>query len=238
MLTGVTLEVPARGVTALIGSNGSGKTTLLRTLLGLLPPRRGQVEYGPGPDGRPHPPRIGYVQQIDVSEVLFPVTALDVVLMGLTPELGILGRPRAPHRERAAEALRLLAADALAGRPFRSLSGGQRQRVMLARALVADPELLVLDEPVRGLDLASAAQLMALIVSLAAERGIAVLVATHALDLVATHADQIALFRDGRVRSGPAQLIFTDEVLSEFHGRPLVVREVEGQRVVVPSRAP
>jgi ABC-type Mn2+/Zn2+ transport system ATPase subunit len=226
-------------VTALVGPNGSGKTTLLRTLLGLLPPRGGRVEYGPGADGRPAPPRVGYVPQTDVSEVLFPVTALEVVLMGLTPGLPLLGRPGRGQRRRAREALAGLGVDALAERPFRSLSGGQRQRVLLARGLVPDPELLVLDEPVRGLDFASASALMDRIVRLAADRGIAILLATHALDMVATHADRVALFRDGRVRSGPAREIITDAVLSEFHGMPLAVHEVEGQRVVVRrGRAP
>lgn len=233
VLADVSLDVPARGMTALVGPNGSGKTTLLRVLLGLLPPRTGRMEYGPGADGSASPPRAGYVPQTDLSEVLFPVTALEVVLMGLTPGLPLLGRPGRRERERARGALAGLAVDALSERPFRSLSGGQRQRVLLARGLVADPELLVLDEPVRGLDFASASALMARIVRLAAERGIAIVVATHALDMVATHADHVALFRDGRVRSGPARQIITDAVLSEFHGMPLAVHAVEGQRVVV-----
>jgi ABC-type Mn2+/Zn2+ transport system ATPase subunit len=238
VLTDVTLDIPRRGVVALVGPNGAGKTTLLRTLLGLLPPRSGRIEYGPGQDGRPTPPRAGYAPQTDLSEVLFPVTALEVVLMGLTPGLALYGRPGRRQRERAQAALELLTVGALAGRPFRSLSGGQRQRVLLARGLVADPELLVLDEPVRGLDFGSSTRLMNLIARLADERGIVVVVATHSLDLVATHADHVALFRDGRLRAGPADEIMTDAVLSEVHGLPLRVHELDGQYVVVPGRAP
>jgi ABC-type Mn2+/Zn2+ transport system ATPase subunit len=238
ILTDVDLDVPARGVVAFVGENGSGKTTLLRVLLGLLAPRAGRIEYGPGPDGRPAPPRVGYVPQTDLSEVLFPVTAAEVVLMGLTPGLSLFGRPRARHREQARAALDLLGVGALAQRPFRSLSGGQRQRVLLARGLVADPELLVLDEPVRGLDFGSSTRLMRLIARLARERGLVVVVATHSLDLVATHADSVALFRDGRLRAGPAHEIMTDAVLSEFHGLPMRVHELDGQHMVVPGRAP
>jgi ABC-type cobalamin/Fe3+-siderophores transport system ATPase subunit len=160
-----------------------------------------------------------------------------VVLMGLTPALPLFGRPGRRQREQAREALQLLTVDGLADKPFRSLSGGQRQRVMLARGLVADPELLVLDEPVRGLDFGSSTRLMQLIARLAAERPLVIVVATHSLDLVATHADHVALFREGRLLAGPAEEIMTDAVLSEFHGTPLAVYELDGQHVVVPRRA-
>jgi ABC-type Mn2+/Zn2+ transport system ATPase subunit len=237
VLQDVTLDVPRRGVMAFVGPNGAGKTTLLRVLLGLLRPSAGNIEYGAGPDGRPAPPRVGYVPQTDISEVLFPVTALEVVLMGLTPATGLFARPTAQHRQAATAALALLAVDGLAQQQFRSLSGGQRQRVLLARGLVSEPELLVLDEPVRGLDFGSSATLVALIARLAHERQMVAVVATHSLDLVANHADHVALFKAGHVRAGPAAQIMTDPVLSEFHGRPLRVHVVDGQRVVVAADA-
>lgn len=230
VLKDVSLEIPRGAVVALVGPNGSGKTTLLRLLLGLLPPRTGRIVSSEG-----RAPRAGYVPQVDVSEVLFPVTALEVVLMGLTPILGLIQRPGPAHRERARAALARLDVDALSQHPFRELSGGQRQRVLLARGLVADPELLVLDEPVRGLDFASSAALVTEILALARERGMGVVVATHSLDLVANHADYVALFKDGRVTAGPAAEIVTGPVLTEFHGRPVEVHEVGGQRVVVPG---
>ncbi len=233
VLRGVRLDVPARGVLALVGPNGSGKTTLLRVLLGLLPPIEGRVEL---PAGRA--PRLGYVPQTDVSEVLIPVSALEVVLMGLVPVRPLLGRLSAHDREAGRAALQAMGLGELAGRPFRDLSGGQRQRVLLARGLVADPELLLLDEPVRGLDVGSSAALVATLVRLARERGMSVVVATHSLDLVANHADHVALVDGGTVRSGPATEIMTDAVLSEFHGRPMRVAVVDGQRVVVAGGLP
>ena len=223
---GVSLVVPRRAVTAFIGRNGAGKTTVLRTALGLIPPLAGTVE---------RTERVGYAPQVDASEVTFPVSARDVVLMGLTPALGIFGRPGREARERVDAALRLLRVLDLAERPFRALSGGQRQRVLLARGLVSDPELLVLDEPVRGLDVATTAALVALMVQLARERGLGVLVATHSLDLVANHADHVALFREGEIVSGPADEVMTEATLTRFVGRPMAVRTVAGQRVVVPD---
>lgn len=232
VLSEVSLSVASGELTALVGRNGSGKTTLLRALLGLLPVRRGGVVFADGAR-----PRTGYVPQADRSELRFPVSALDVVLMGLTPGLGAWRRPGAAGRAAARASLERFGVADLAPKRFADLSGGQRQRVLLARALVHDPQLLVLDEPVRGLDLPSAANLVRLLVREARESGLAVLVATHSLDLVANHADAVALFRAGRCRFGPAREIFTDAVLSEHHDAPVIVREVEGQRVVLPGPA-
>jgi ABC-type Mn2+/Zn2+ transport system ATPase subunit len=232
VLHDVDLDLASGAVTALVGANGSGKTTLLRVLLGLLPALAGRVEYAGA-----RPPRVGYVPQVDLSEVLFPVSALDVVLMGLTPQLGWLTRPRAEHRRAARSALETFGVGDLGPLPFRDLSGGQRQRVLLSRGVVADPELLVLDEPVRGLDFASSATLVETISELAQERGMAVVVATHSLDLVANRADHVALLRRGEFRAGPADEIVTSTVLSEVHGRPITVREVAGQRVVLTDEA-
>jgi ABC-type Mn2+/Zn2+ transport system ATPase subunit len=220
--------VPARGVLAFIGANGSGKTTLLRVLLGLLPPLAGQLLAAGG-----RPPRVGYVPQTDVSEVLFPVSAEEVVLMGLFSGSAPLARLSAADRQAGRRALALMGVEDLAPRAFRDLSGGQRQRVLLARGVVAEPELLVLDEPVRGLDLASSAALVDTVVRLSRERGLSVVVATHSLDLVANHADHVALFQDGAVRAGPAAELMTDASLSAFLGRPVRVHVVDGQRVVV-----
>lgn len=231
VLEDVSLEVRRGELTALVGRNGSGKTTLLRAVLGLLPVRRGRLEFAGGVR-----PRLGYVPQADRSELRFPVSALEVVLMGLTPGLGGQRRTRTECRDAATASLERFGVAELAARRFNALSGGQRQRVLLARALVDDPELLVLDEPVRGLDLPSAASLVRLLVREARERNVAVLVATHTLDLVANHADAVALFRAGRCTFGPAREIFTDAVLSAHHDAPVIVREVEGQRVVLPGR--
>lgn len=227
----VSLDVRRGSVTALIGENGSGKTTLLRTMLGLLRPRAGRVVHPAGVG-----PRVGYVPQTDLSDVRFPVTAHEVVLMGLVPVRPAVGRARPGDHGLARAAQSSLGIAHLGDRMFRDLSGGQRQRVLIARGLVADPELLVLDEPVRGLDFPTQAALMRRITHVASDRDMAVVMATHSLDLVANHADVVALVSDGRVEAGPAAEIMTSERLTEFHQQPVVVGEVAGQRVVVPGK--
>ena len=229
VLADVDVVVRAGKVTALVGPNGSGKTTLLRTLLGLIPPAAGAVR---APGGRP---RVGYVPQADRSEPVFPVSSLEVVLMGLTPRLGLLRRPGREARQAARAALERFEVGNLADRPYHALSGGQRQRVLLARAVVSEPALLVLDEPVRGLDFGSATRLVRILRRLATDDGLGVLVATHQLELVANHADVVALFQDGRCEVGPVDEMLDDEHLSRYHGVPVRVREVEGLRVVLPG---
>jgi len=230
VLRDVDLAIRRGRVLALIGDNGSGKTTMLRVVLGLLAPRAGRLEHADGVA-----PRVGYLPQLDESVPLFPVRAIDVVLMGLVARGGPLGRPGPRGREQALAALDALGVRHLAERPYRALSGGQRQRVLLARGIAGDVELVVLDEPVRGLDLVSSLSLMASIRREARERDAAVVIATHSLELVANHADDVALVKDGRVQAGPAATVMTGETLSAFHGHPVCVSTVDGHRVVVPA---
>ena len=228
-LSNVSIDVQRGKVTALVGPNGCGKTTLLRVLLGLLNPQAGSVEW---PQGRV---RVGYVPQADASEQIFPVSALEVVCMGLTPGMALLRSPGSRERADCQEAMERFDVARLAGHPCRVLSGGQRQRVMLARATVANPELLVLDEPVRGLDFASSAKLVSSMRDLALNGGMAVVVATHSLDLVANYADTVALFKEGRVLAGPVAEILDDAHLTDYLGTPIHVAEVDGIRMVVPG---
>ncbi len=229
ILLGIDLELRRGEVTALVGPNGCGKTTCLRVLLGLLPAQAGTLSWSQAN------PRIGYVPQADASEQIFPVSALEVVLMGLTASLGVFRRPQSKARARCREAMQRFGVDSLAGRPFRELSGGQRQRVLLARALVADPDLLALDEPVRGLDFASSTSLVSALGDLARERNMAIVIATHSLELVANDAHKVALFKDGKALVGPVTELFDDQTLSEHMGIPLRVRVVEGVRVILPG---
>jgi zinc transport system ATP-binding protein len=183
-----------------IGPNGCGKSTLLRGLLGLLPPLAGALDVAPRLSDHA---RIGYVPQRGELNGALPTTVRELVALGLV-------RSRVPRSERA-EAVRAALAQVgvsdLAEHSFWSLSGGQRQRALLARALVRRPELLLLDEPTEGLDVATQQALLATLDHLHRSARIALVVVTHRHEIARDHADHVARFADGRVVAGPREAV-------------------------------
>src|ERR1041385_3074648 len=141
----------------IVGPNGAGKTTLLKAILGLLKPLSGQVSVDAG--GL----RIGYVPQRESVDTLFPLTVMDIVLMGRYSRLGPFSRPGKMDHDLAMKALEHVGITNLAHRSYPNLSGGQKQRALIARALVGDPNLLILDEPTNGMDLVSERAIMELV---------------------------------------------------------------------------
>jgi ABC-type Mn2+/Zn2+ transport system ATPase subunit len=200
-----------------LGPNGGGKSTLVRALLGELPPLAGSLRLGA---------RCSVVPQTERSRLDYPVTALDVALMGSVSRLPWWRRPGRRERAQALEALEAVNLDDLAGRAFGELSGGQRQRVLVARALVQDAGIVLLDEPFTGVDAASAEVLAQLIDRLAAE-GRGVVIATHDVDQ-ARGFDSVLCLNGRQVAfGGPA--VLTREVLEETYGGAIVaVPEGEG----------
>jgi len=211
---------------AIVGSNGSGKTTLLRGLLGNLKPLAGKVSV----PARLH---FGYVPQAKTVDEIFPLSVLDVVMMGRYGRIGIIRRPSADDRARANSALEEVGIKNLGARLFRELSGGQKQRALIARALVSEPDLLVLDEHTNDLDIATEKQIMAIVDGLHTGRGIAVIMVSHSINTVANHARTVGIIKDGRCTFAPVADVVNEEYLQKIYGTPLRVLEVEGQRVVL-----
>ena len=195
-----------------LGPNGGGKTTVFRTLLGQLEPKEGTVTV---------PARCATVPQTDRSRLDYPVSALDVALMGALGRLPWWRRPGRAERRRALEALELVSLSALAHASFGDLSGGQRQRVLIARALMQDAELLLLDEPFAGVDEPSSERLLALIDRLAAE-GKGLMVATHDVEQ-ALSWDQVLCINRRQVAFGPPGDTLTEQVLQDTHGGAMLV---------------
>ncbi len=229
VLEGVTFSARAGQRVAVLGPNGGGKTTLFRVIIGELEPQQGTVR---------RPARCGVVPQTERSRLDFPVSALDVATMGAISRLEWWRRPGRRERRRGHAALEAVGLDELADATFGDLSGGQRQRVLVARALVQDAEVLLLDEPFTGLDTASAAQLEGLMRRLADE-GRALLIATHDVEQAADWDAVLCL--NGRQVAFGAQpsRILTREVLERTYGGSIVALPAgEGRGVIPPHHHP
>jgi ABC-type Mn2+/Zn2+ transport system ATPase subunit len=185
-----------------IGPNASGKTTLLETINGLLPIAEGRIRVF-GRDVQRHGGTvrrdIGYVPQDFMVEPGEPYTALDVVMMGRYGKIGILHRPAKRDRDKAVEAMRLLAIEEIARRPMGKLSGGQQQKVMIARAVAKEPKLLFLDEPFSNLDPESRARIPAVLRQIHADKGLTTLIVTHDLQSMVDTCRRVVVMNRGRI---------------------------------------
>ncbi|GIV18136.1 MAG: manganese ABC transporter ATP-binding protein [Armatimonadota bacterium] len=225
VLDDVNLDIYRGDFFGLVGPNGSGKTTLLRCLLSILKPLSGQVTRAPGL-------RIGYVPQREMLDALFPLTALDIVLMGRYPHAGIFRSPRRADRDFALQCLQQVGLEDSAYKLYRELSGGQRQRVLIARALAVEPNLLVLDEPTNGLDLPTEASILGLIERLHSDGGLSIVLVSHVLNVVARYATRMGVLLDGRLLAGEAEQLMQEQVLQEVYGVPVCVQRLDHHYIV------
>ena len=225
-LDGVSFSVENGSLSGIIGPNGGGKSTLLKTIVGLVKPNRGQVLV----DGRPsHRMRrtIGFVPQLEQVDWHFPVNVWDVVMMGLTPARGLFRSHSKANREAAADALETVDLSDLRRRGIGELSGGQRRRVLLARAIASEPSLLLLDEPMMGLDPTAQHRFLDIIDRLR-EGGTTVVMCTHNLTCVSTRASDVAVINTQLIAYGTPDEVLRESVLADAFGHQLVVHSSGG----------
>jgi manganese/iron transport system ATP-binding protein/manganese/zinc/iron transport system ATP- binding protein len=219
-ITGVEFTVDGGQLVAVLGPNGGGKTTLFRALLGELPITAGTIRRGGG---------VAYVPQTERARLDYPVSALDVALMGTYATVPWHRRVGAAERRVARSALDRVGLIPQAGKPFGELSGGQRQRVLIARALAQDAPILLLDEPLSGVDRPSEILVLTVLDELRRE-GRAVLIATHDITQ-ARGFDRVLCLNRSQIAYGPPSAALHRETLERTYGPELVV--VDGERAVV-----
>lgn len=212
---------------AVVGPNGAGKSTLFKVVAGVLPPSAGEVNiYGSLPRGHVC---IAYIPQRSQVDWNFPVRVADVVMMGRSAKLGPLNWPKKRDREFVARALATVEMTDLANHQIGRLSGGQQQRMFIARALAQEAELMLMDEPLTGLDAPAQEGLLELLDTLK-DQNVTVMVATHDLDQAARHFDRILLLNKRLISLGaPADVLRTDNLLRAYGGR---LRTAEGRELI------
>jgi len=205
-------------ILGIVGPNGSGKTTLLNVILGLLRPEKGIVRlFGREPDkeGRRE---VGYLPQISRADRSFPVTVLDVVLMGLYGRLGLFRRPDPNNVQTAMKLLEQVNMADHAHRPYGMLSGGQQQRVQIARALASHPRLLILDEPATGIDSVAQEDFYELLAKFRDEQGVSAILVSHDIGVITSHADHVACLNREIHYHGEPQYCLSPEIQRKVFG--------------------
>jgi manganese/zinc/iron transport system ATP- binding protein len=224
VLWDIDLDIPPGVMAAIVGPNGAGKSTLIKAALGLVRPLAGHVRAFGLPVAQVRE-RIAYVPQRQSVDWDFPVTVIEAVTMGLYGRLGWFRRPGRAERDRAMAALTEVGLPDYADRPVGALSGGQQQRVFLARALVQGADLLILDEPMAGIDAPTEAAIVAVLKAQVAA-GRTVVVVHHDLQTVTRHFDWLVLLNRRIVAQGPVAQTYTPDALRATYGGQLALMPV------------
>jgi ABC-type Mn2+/Zn2+ transport system ATPase subunit len=231
IIEGITFGIPPGQIVGVIGPNGAGKSTLFKAILGLIPRHRGQILLHEA-DALAQRAHMGYVPQLDATNRTFPVSVEDVVMMGRYRRIGWLRRPGTEDAAAVRAALEKVDLLPQASTRIRELSGGQQQRVLLARVLAQDPHLLLLDEPVSGVDATTQHAILAVLEALR-DAGKTVVVATHDLNCVIDRFDQVLCLNRRLIAYGPPAEVFSEAVLQETYGSHFMVVRVGDRRIVV-----
>lgn len=232
----VNLRIAPGQLAGIVGPTGSGKTTLLKAILGMVKPMAGAIRVMGRPVYEQGPARIGYVPQLETVDWNFPVTVEQVVMMGRYREMGRMPWPSGKDRHAVRNLLERLGMEAFVNRHIRELSGGQQQRVFLARALVSEPQLLLLDEPTAGVDIKTQHDILHILGELN-QGGVTILLTTHDLNAVAAHLPWVICFNQGVIAQGRPEQVFTPEILERTYRSEVVVVK-HGEFILMAHRTP
>jgi ABC-type Mn2+/Zn2+ transport system ATPase subunit len=230
-LEDISLKIWPGQFMAIVGPNGGGKTTLLRTILGMIPASKGKVLLRGQEALRFALERIGYVPQLETIDWNFPITVEEVISMGFFARSRWLGGIGRDERRKLQEIMSRLNLGGLGSRHIRELSGGQQQAVFLGRALLGDPELILLDEPTAGLDIRSRDDVIHFLHEIN-HHGVAIVITAHDLNWVAAHLPWAVCLNRRLIAQGRPQEIFTAAVLKETYRGEMVVFHHDGMVMI------
>ena len=237
ILKNICMEVAESEILGIIGPNGAGKSTLLRCIDRILSPQKGTIFLNEQDISKMSrleiAKRMGYIPQSTTQ--VFPATVFETVLMGRRPHISWRCNER--DVEKVLEVLHLLDLEGLAMRDINELSGGQQQKVLIARALVQEPDVLLLDEPTSNLDIKHQLEVMDIIKEIARKKGISAIMAIHDLNLAARYADRLIMMKDGMIyAAGEHFSVLTPENIREVYGVEVEVSKHNGRPFVIPLK--
>ncbi|ODS31569.1 MAG: bacterial ABC transporter cassette [Candidatus Scalindua rubra] len=231
VLTSLNFRIRKGDFFGIVGPNGAGKTTLLKAILGLLKPIKGKITFPE--NGKGYKKSIGYVPQHASVDEIYPITVREMVLMGKYEKIGIFKRPKEKDYEIAKEMLKNVGIENLADKNYRELSDGQKQRTLIARAMVGEPNILLLDEPIEGMDIQGEMAIMEVIKTLHAEYSLTVILVSHELNIVANYVKTLAIIDKGTLKIGPVNSILTENTLANVYGIGVKIANISGQKVII-----
>ncbi len=232
-LENITFHLHAGERVAVVGPNGAGKSTLFKVVSGVLPPSSGEVRIsGYGPRGHIC---IAYVPQRSQVDWRFPANVADVVMMGRIGQIGFFRWPRRSDWDIVHDALEAVDMSSLSNRQIGELSGGQQQRTFLARALAQEAELVLMDEPLNGLDTPSQEAILSLLEKLRDQK-ITIMVATHDLGQAGSHFDRVMLLNRRLIRFGtPSEVLTSENLLHAYSGHAQLIQGADGRTTLADS---
>jgi len=213
VLPDVNIKLRRGSFTGLLGANGSGKSTLLKTILDIIPPLSGRIEFTPIGDRQPV---LGYMPQKESLDPIYPLTSFEIVLMAACSRVGPGRFINKVERELARQCLAETGASDLAPKLFSELSGGQKQRVLMARALATKPDFLLLDEPTAGIDATATRAVMDVLKQIHAQHRHTILLVSHDLTTVRQYAEEVIWLHEGKVVHGPVSELLTADKIEEL----------------------
>ena len=218
VLKDIFLTVNKGEIVCIVGPNGGGKTTLLKVILGLKDYTKGKIEVLGKPPEKVDKKEIGYLPQKEDSNINFPISVFEVVLMGRYPKIGFFKKPTKKDKEIALESLKLVKMENLKDENINKLSGGQRQRVFIARALAMEPKILILDEPSTGLDIVAQEDFYKTLVNIKKQKDMSILMVSHDIGVVSTYVDRIACLNKTIHYHGKSGTPIPNDVLKKVFG--------------------